>query len=237
VGRVEVLPLFHPEAFNPNAPDQTWPGIVTLLVIPRSDPVQPDAPVPDRLFLDAVCRWLDPRRLLTTEIFVRGPQYVPLYVSVGIATLPGHPREQVRRAVQAALREYLSPLTGGPPVAGAAALDPACAPEETAGSACPAPRGAGWMLGAEVRRQDLEAAVTRVPGVRYVEGIQLGMLGAGGATLTDLAAAPIVGLQLPRLALLSVREGAPEDLGILLGQKPVAALPNLVAVPLMPASC
>jgi hypothetical protein len=239
VGRVEVLPLFHPEAFNPNAPDQTWPGVVTLLVIPRSDPVQPDAPVPDRLFLDAVCRWLDPRRLLTTEIFVRGPQYVPLYVSVGIATLPGHPREQVRRAVQAALRGYLSPLTGGPPVEGAASLaaglDPACA--ETTAEACPTPRGAGWMLGSEVRRQDLEAAVTRVSGVRYVEGIQLGMLGAGGATLTNLAAVPIAGLQLPRLALLSVREGAPEDLAVLLGQKPVATLPNLVSAPVMPTTC
>lgn len=235
VGRVEVLPLFHPEAFNPNAPDQTWPGIVTLMVIPRSDPVQPDAPVPNRLFLDAVCRWLDPRRLLTTEIFVRGPAYVPIYVSVGIAILPGQLREQVRRNVQTALRDYLSPLKGGPPVEGAPSLDPVCTTDQAA-EVCPTPHGIGWMLGSEVRRQDLEAVVTRVPGVRYVEGIQLGMLGTGGATLTDVASAPIVGLQLPRLAALSVREGAPEDLGILLGQKPVA-LPNRVAVPLMPASC
>ena len=153
------------------------------MVIPRTDPVQPDAPVPDRLFLDAVCRWLDPRRLVTTEIFVRGPVYVPVWVSVGIVTQAGQMREQVQRAVRDALRAYLSPLTGGPAGAGAAALDPVCVATDPA-DPCAAPSGAGWPLEMEVRRQDLEAVVTRVPGVRYVQSIRLGVT-SGGATLTD----------------------------------------------------
>ena len=33
------------------------------MVVPRFDLRQPDAPVPDRLFLDAICDYLDPRRL------------------------------------------------------------------------------------------------------------------------------------------------------------------------------
>ena len=34
--------------------------MVTVLVIPLSDAIHPDAPVPDRQFLNAVCAWLDP---------------------------------------------------------------------------------------------------------------------------------------------------------------------------------
>src|SRR5439155_27039447 len=102
VGRVEVLPLFDPVAFDANGREDPAPGMVTVLVIPRSDPAQPDAPTPDRQFLDAVCAWLDPRRLLTTELHVRGPRYVRIYVSVGIVPLPGQLRETVQRAVQAA---------------------------------------------------------------------------------------------------------------------------------------
>ena len=42
IGRVEVLPAFNPE-LPPNAAGDA-PGAVTLMVIPRSDPLQPDAP-------------------------------------------------------------------------------------------------------------------------------------------------------------------------------------------------
>jgi hypothetical protein len=68
LGRVEVLPLFNPAAFDASQADRQWPGMVTLMVIPRSDPDHPDAPRPDRQFLDAVCAWLDPRRLITTDV-------------------------------------------------------------------------------------------------------------------------------------------------------------------------
>ena len=48
--------------------------MVTVMVVPRSDPVHPAAPRPDRQFLGAVCDWLSPRRLVTTELHVRGPE-------------------------------------------------------------------------------------------------------------------------------------------------------------------
>ena len=259
MGRVDVLPLFNPDLFDPNSPGDTWPGTVTLMVVPASDPQRPEAPAPDRLFLDAVCKWLDPRRLLTTEIFVRGPEYVPVYVSAGIVSMPGQLREQVRRDVQDALRTYLSPLLGGAAMAGVDAstnTDPMCdtsTTTTTGATACPTPRGAGWPLGVEVRVQDLEAVITRVPGVRYVKAVKLGMAGAGGVTLTDVDNVPLSGLQLPRLATISVREGDPDDIGALLGLSGSAGagscLPGgsnepggditetRVAVPVLPKSC
>ncbi len=167
MGRAEILPLFHPERYKTNSGERVWPGIVTVLVIPKYDPDQPDAPRPDRLFLGTVCRWLEVRRLLTTEIFVRGPEYVPVIVSVGIVTQPGQVRELVQRAVQTAIRDYLSPLIGGPAVEGAATgTDEACVDPATPApaNACPTPRGTGWPLNMEVRRLDLEAVATRVGG-------------------------------------------------------------------------
>src|SRR6185503_18665151 len=58
MGRVEVIPAWSP-ALSPSEPGAA-PGAVTLMLIPRRDSEQPDAPRPDRLFLDAVCAWLDP---------------------------------------------------------------------------------------------------------------------------------------------------------------------------------
>ena len=66
------------------------PGAVTLMVMPRTDPLQPDAPRPDRLFLNTICDYLDPRRLVTTEVILRGPVYKPIWISVGIAVVRGH---------------------------------------------------------------------------------------------------------------------------------------------------
>ena len=41
------------------------------------------------MFLDAICRYIDPRRLVTTEIFLRGPEYVDLWVSIGVEVEAG----------------------------------------------------------------------------------------------------------------------------------------------------
>jgi Baseplate J-like protein len=236
IGRVEILPLFHPDLFSPTGPAPTSAGTVTILVIPRSDPEQPDAPIPDRLFLEAVCEWLEPRRLVTTEVFVRGPIYVPLWVTVGITTMAGQVRELVRRNVQAAIREYLSPLFGGPPVAGTPDADLMCEPVRGR-DPCAPPRGTGWQLGMLVRRQDLEAVATRVPGVRYVDSVRLAVTTPGGATLTDVAQISIAGLQLPHLVGIGVREGTAEDPAVLLGQQPALTPGNVVPVPLLPQKC
>ena len=253
IGRVEVLSLFNPLKCDANNPFQSWPGVVTVMVIPKFDQRQPEAPLPDRLFLDAVCTWLDPRRLITTEIYVRGPVYVPVWVSIGIVTMPGQLRELVQKNVQAAIHEYLSPLFGGPPVPTAAALldmdipDPVATPKDP----CKLP-GTGWPLWTDLRVQDLEAVATRVVGVRYVDSIKLGvrMIAPGtipltdadqvptGAIIADVSQVSITGLQLPRLAGISVKEGPADDLAVLLGQQPVPqGLRNQKPVPVLPPTC
>jgi hypothetical protein len=215
-------------------------------VIPRTDLLQPDAPLPDRRFLDTIATWLEPRRLVTTEVFIRGPEYVPIWVSAGIVTLPGRVREVVQRDVLNAIRDYLSPLTGGPPPDNQLTLEAACLSTNATSSGA---AGTGWPLGMDVRRQDLEAVAARVAGVRYVDSIKLGITPEEGTTLMDVESVPLVGLQLPRLMGVSVREGPATDVADLLGLNspptpgggPTGGVPtsspNTVPVPVLPPKC
>lgn len=207
LGRVEVLPLFHPEA----DPTQRVPGVVTLMVVPRSDPLNQQSPTPDRLFLNAVCAWLEPRRLITTELHVRGPEYVKVWVSVGVVPVPGQVPAVVEQAVAAAVRNFLSPLTGG--------LE-----------------GNGWPLSLTLRTQDVEAIATRVPGVRYVHSVLMAaaLPSSGGATVvvSPLPSVALTGLQLPDATVL-VSTGEAQDPRAQAQPIPL----TLVSVPVVPATC
>jgi predicted phage baseplate assembly protein len=203
VGRVEVLPLFHPTRSAAN------PGVVTLLVVPEYDAVRPRWPQPDRLFLQTVCDHLDPRRLITTEVYVRGPEYLDVYLSVGLRVREGYFRDVVIQDVRTRLEEYLSALPPGGPDA------------------------EGWPLSRRVMKKDLEAAVTRVAGVEYVESMQMGVGSGADIEFRDLS-----GLQLPRLAKLGVREGEAEALAALLGETTPGGPPlEVLPVPVSRTKC
>jgi hypothetical protein len=234
IGRVEVLPLFNPRQFNPLAVNPAFPGAVTILVVPKHGLDQPEPPRPDRLFLDRVCEWINPRRLVTTEVHVRGPEYILLGATVGVVTLPGFLREAVFQDVKTALKMYLSPLLGGLPTSLPGEDAPAAADTNMCNTA-----GSGWTLGMEVRVEDLAAVAVRVNGVRYVTGINLGVQEEGLTGLREVEAQRIVGIQLPWLANVDVREGEPADLGIFTGQGPDAAPveANRVPVPIVAKKC
>lgn len=202
VGRVEILPLLHPEL-----PDFRAEGLVTVMVIPRFDAAQPDAPRPDRLFLDTICDHLDPRRLITTEIHVLGPRYVPVYVSIGIDVVPGHDISPVRERVEAGVREFLSPLFGGH-------------------------QGDGWPLQRDVEARELISVAARAQGVAKVTGL---LLAEGDESQTP--GVSISGLALPRLEGLAVQVGPPADLDGLRGAPVEPDGPSAVPIPIVPPEC
>ena len=222
LGRVETLPLFNPSV---SGPPQEWPGMVTVMVIPRSDPVRPKSPLPDRLFLDAVCAWLTPRRLVTTELHVRGPVYVPVWVSIGVVTLPGQVPSIVEQAVTKAVETFLSPLTGG-------------LPEETRDDGLIGARpstGTGWPLGVSLRAQDIEAVATRVPGVRYVDKVLLAMVGEDGSVVSPVDTVALTGLQLPAATVFCGPPPAVDPATLIAGSQAISA--NTVPVPVVPDTC
>lgn len=223
IGRVEVLPAFHPE-LSPNEPGDA-PGAVTLMLIPAYDPVQPNAPMPDRLFLDAVCDYLDPRRLVTTEVFLRGPLYKSIWVSVGLDVVAGVSAAQVREEVKRALQRFLSPL---PPVPGE--LPP---PASFVGSPQLPGASRGWPLRKPVIALELLAVASRVPGVVLVNEV---LLAEGIKDAADQI--KMSGLELPHVLGISVVVGDPLGLSELRGQvSPDATPTNLVPLPVIAEEC
>jgi predicted phage baseplate assembly protein len=210
LGRIDVLPAYNPE-LKPN-PQGSAAGSVTLMVIPRFDPNQPTAPMPDPFFLDAICQYLDPRRLVTTEVFLRGPNYIGVWISVGINVLAGASIAEVREEVKQEVLNFLSPLPKG-------AVNPN-----------------GWPLNKPVVDLELVAVASRVSGVLLVSGIKIAQ---GNKAMEPLIS--MTGLDLPLVAGISVAVGDPLDIdqvrGQIAGPSTSGLTQMIVAVPVVPETC
>jgi hypothetical protein len=235
IGRVEVVPGFNPELV-PNVPGDA-PGAVTLMVIPTYDPVRPHAPRPDRLFLNTICSYIDRRRLITTEVFLRGPDYKKIWVSIGIEVKAGWSVAQVREAVRERLQQFLSPLpegaSGNDSVAdGASAKGDAAASRQ------------GWLLEKSVVALELLAEANRVEGVLMVNQVLLAEADKDHRDTVEMH-----GLELPEVEAVSVAVGDPIDLDVLRGRaaQETVSEPSgadgeepslrLIPVPIVPREC
>ncbi len=220
IGRVEVLPNY-----NPSFGGAETPGAVTLMLVPTTDPQQPDAPLPRRDFLDTVCQYLDPRRLITTEVFLRGPDYQGLWVSIGIKVAAGFNETQICDAVKQSIVDFLAPTAGGP---------------ETLPDDPTLLFGAddvvnGWTLGKSVVALELAAVANRTRGVDFVLGDVL-LADAGGTPATIL---DMTGLQLPRILGIRVTNGPAASLADLRGTQSGGSTvaPAIVQIPVIPEEC
>jgi hypothetical protein len=223
LGRVDVLAAYDPGRRGDVPGDA--PGAVTLMVVPARDPLRPEAPEPDRPFLDAICDFLEPRRLVTTELFVRGPVYKPIWISVGIDVLPGVAAAEASERVRRELLRFLAPV------------DPTLAPWWAR-----PPRGVdepyvhperGWPLRKPIVALELVAVASRVDGVAFVRGLQLA---AGGDAAVDRV--ELSGLELPRVLGVAVGPGDPRELDDVRGLDPAPPSgPALVPVPVVPEVC
>ncbi len=225
IGRVEVLSAFHPE-LGSNTPGDA-PGAVTLMVIPKFDALNPDAPMPDSVFLETICQYINPRRLVTTEVFLRGPEYKSIYLSVGISVVAGFSIAEVREAVKQELLDFLSPL----PVADDDASDKRQLNPD------------GWPLAKPVVALELLAVASRVPGVLLIHPNVLLAVGTGAA----VSQVDMRGLNLPHVAGISVAVGDPISLDDLRGTTPTTGggsgggqgdgAAQRVPVPVVPEEC
>jgi hypothetical protein len=229
IGRIDVLPAFHPD-LSLNLPGDAA-GVVTLMVIPKYDPEQPQAPEPDNLFLDAVACWLEPRRLVTTELILRGPVYVWVQLSVAIEVVAGYAAADVREAVKAALISALSPL----PPPGTSLLDDRAALLSTPALAT---TQRGWPLGKSVIGLELQAIANRVPGVQFVQPVNVYKVtpAADGVSrqVDQMDPIPLDGLELPYLVAIEVGVGdTPPDVQ----DTGLTTATDTVPVPVVPEEC
>ena len=155
VARVKVL-----ANFNPNLPRKfKLPGEITVLVLPSPPPKEafPDAPPPEPSdgFLKTVQLHLESRRLITTSIHVRGPQYVDVRVRAQVFLKKRASEAQARENIARVLSEFFDPVSGGPD------------------------KGQGWSFGRSVFTSEVNQLLAKVSEVDYVTGVTLNSLGAG----------------------------------------------------------
>jgi predicted phage baseplate assembly protein len=92
--------------------------------------------------------FLDQRRLLTTRVEIRAPEYVWVTVQARVKAEPKAEPERVRRAVKYELYRYLHPLFGGP-------------------------ERKGWIFGQPLTIDKVYALIQKIPGVEYATELKL----------------------------------------------------------------
>jgi len=205
IGRAECLARFHAPSRS-----EERAGVVSVVVWPKEDPKNPNAPRPDRDLLRDVCRYLDQRRLVTTELYVIPPTYRKVAVAVGLQVKPGYGIEAVRQWVELVLRQYLAPL---PPFG---------------------PSGRGWPLGRRVHGPELEAAALQVEGVEFLTG--LNVAGFNETTKTWVPGSVDLAMyEVPELAEITVVDGPPSPAGEAITPPATDAVP--VPIPIIREVC
>lgn len=153
VRRAKALPLSHPDF-----PGIEVPGVVSLVIVPDKEGT---APQPSDMLRRTVASFLDQRRLLTTELYVTGPVYAGVSVSLELIIAMDADAAETRLAVEAAVTNYLHPLTGG---------------ED----------GLGWPFGQPLYYANLYRRVQDVPGVERLANAILTLEGADQPSCSDV---------------------------------------------------
>jgi len=167
---------------------------------------------------------------VTTEVFLRGPVYKNIWLSVSIDVATERSIAEVRQAVEQALRAALAPLPPEGSDSGPDALLPIFASTSS-------PAARGWPLRKPVVALELAAVAARVAGVTAVREMLL-------AAETDTTSQPSVdmkGLELPRLVGIMVSVGPAVSIADLRGTVgaggPRTGTVVFVPLPVVPEEC
>jgi hypothetical protein len=154
VARAKVKPNF-----NPKLPKLQLSGDVTIIVLPQPPPRKafPDAPPPkpSEGFLKTIRTHIDSRRMVTTNIHVIGPKFVPIKVSGNVFLKKRASQTGAREKIDRTLREFFDPVFGGPD------------------------KGKGWPFGRSVFPSEISQQLARLPEVDYLTDVALNDLKPG----------------------------------------------------------
>lgn len=173
VARATAIPLAHPDH-----PGVQVPGAVTVVIVPDNDDVPP-RPSSDQI--QAVCCYLHRYRLLTTEVYVKEPDYQAIKVEARVAAQPYAAFDAVAQDVIAAINAYLDPL-GRQSSNGAGATSKK------------AERTGGWQFGLELYPTNLYSVILGVDDVAAVHNLAITVNGCPHDDNTEPVVVPRDGL-------------------------------------------
>jgi conserved hypothetical protein, phage tail-like region len=132
-----------------NAGGRPLPGWVTVLIIPQSEDPRP---WPSFGLRQHILKYIEERApadlVGTGQIYVTGPDYLPIDITATVAPVDPAEAGTVEKAARKALEDFFHPLRGGPD-------------------------HRGWDLGRSVYMSDVAAVLERVNGVDYVKELTL----------------------------------------------------------------
>jgi hypothetical protein len=126
------------------------PGVVTVVVLPDMPIAKPE---PSAGLVEAIRRFLNRRRMLTTRLVVVGPEYLEVQVHARVRRLSHINSKGARKRIEEALTRFLDPRRGGPD-------------------------GLGWPFGRDVYRSEILQLIDGVHGVDHV--LELTLMAGGG---------------------------------------------------------
>lgn len=107
VARAKALPLAHPDF-----PGVDVPGVTSLIIVPEGEEGDA-APMPTPDLMNQVCAYLEPRRIMTAELYVKAPTYIDISVSAELFIEPTADAAEVVASAIADLERFFHPLHGG----------------------------------------------------------------------------------------------------------------------------
>lgn len=126
-------------------------GVVRLIIIPTTESNEEGGRLsPSSALIDKVREYLEPRRLITTQLEITGPSYREFSISSVIALKKNvsDQSEEIKQQITEKLTEFFNPLKGGL-------------------------NGGGWPMGRSVHLSEIYYIIDNVKGVDYVSRITL----------------------------------------------------------------
>ncbi|XPM55779.1 MAG: baseplate J/gp47 family protein [Leptolyngbya sp. IPPAS B-1204] len=138
IARAHCLPRRNLKLANPATRAVDQPGHVSVIVVPRHTPYQPNSDLNQ-----TVWQTLESRRLLTTQVHVVNPYYLDVGVRLTLVLQRDAQEDETRQRAEQALQAFFDPLTGGS-------------------------QKTGWPFGRSVYISEIYALLDQVLGVDYV---------------------------------------------------------------------
>ncbi len=135
----------HAYVAKPSSDGNGCGRVINVVIVPSSEDAKP---VPSEVALDMVCRYLNERRLITTQVCVQGPPYHDVDVALDVRARDNADLKTVKNAIADRLEEYFHPLKGG---------------EDKK----------GWPFGRDIYYSELLREIMVLPGVLRVESLTL----------------------------------------------------------------
>jgi hypothetical protein len=218
VAKAELIKGFLPGSSLATARSDV-PGVISVFVLPPAEMAIAAFPRTTVGLLKDVYGYLSQRSLLGTELYVLSPEYQPVAISVSVREQDPQNRQQVYKAVEQALLNYLWPLAPG------------------------GRNGEGWPLAQSVDVNELRTVAGRVAGVQAIGPLLLYVQHPDKTwqMLVEGQSLALQDWQLPELQAISVQADsggeAPKPPSLVSGASEREAIKDWIPAPVIPDIC